>query len=304
MTGGNEATERNEEREKKQIGARVRGLRLQKGLTQSALAGGHVTRNMLSLIENGAAYPSVQTILYLAHRLEVPVGAFFLSDSEEEGRLRSTAMDEVKVAFRESKWERCLELCAERSLPLDDELAMICAVSSLRLAICKMEQYALSGASLSLVRAAEYARKTIYLDSTFSQSVKYYDTLLQYLNETEIPPSLIDLSSASAYVPSDMVLYFGILKLSQTSAALSLPFAGGTPYGKHIEAVMLLHEDRAARALKLLKELTADDGTPYFMRYRVLCHLETAANAAGDLRAAYVAAKKKLELLHKASESR
>ena len=41
------------------LGARVRELRLKRGMTQKELAGGHITRNMLSLIESGSASPSV-----------------------------------------------------------------------------------------------------------------------------------------------------------------------------------------------------------------------------------------------------
>jgi len=60
------------------IGERIKAIRTSKCITQKQLVGDHITRNMLSRIENGAAMPSVPTIMYLAEKLNVPVG-FLLS---------------------------------------------------------------------------------------------------------------------------------------------------------------------------------------------------------------------------------
>ena len=64
------------------IGRRIREARVLAGLTQEELAGGDITRNMLSRIENGAALPSLPTLCSLADRLGIPAGAF-LGDLEE-----------------------------------------------------------------------------------------------------------------------------------------------------------------------------------------------------------------------------
>ena len=57
-----------------EIGEKIKTLRNQRRMTQTALAGDQITRNMLSLIENGSALPSLSTILYLAERLDIPAG--------------------------------------------------------------------------------------------------------------------------------------------------------------------------------------------------------------------------------------
>ena len=41
------------------IGEKIKALRISKRMTQSELAGDQITRNMLSLIENGSALPSL-----------------------------------------------------------------------------------------------------------------------------------------------------------------------------------------------------------------------------------------------------
>ena len=61
------------------LGEKLRQARLEAGLSQRALCGGEITRNMLSRIENGAAQPSMRTLQYLAGRLDKPV-SFFLED--------------------------------------------------------------------------------------------------------------------------------------------------------------------------------------------------------------------------------
>jgi len=56
----------------KRIGERIRQLRTRRGLTQKELAGEQMTRNMLSLIENGSALPSLASLAYLSEMLGVP----------------------------------------------------------------------------------------------------------------------------------------------------------------------------------------------------------------------------------------
>lgn len=58
------------------LGQRIKQARLDAGLSQRQLCGGRLTRNMLSLIENGSARPSMDTLRYFAGQLGKPVGWF------------------------------------------------------------------------------------------------------------------------------------------------------------------------------------------------------------------------------------
>ncbi len=53
------------------IGQRIRQLRKQQKLTLEALAGKELSKGMLSLIENGKAQPSIESLTYIAKRLGV-----------------------------------------------------------------------------------------------------------------------------------------------------------------------------------------------------------------------------------------
>lgn len=63
-----------------ELGEKLRQARMEAGLSQRQLCGGEITRNMLSLIENGSARPSMDTLKYLSHRLGKPV-SFFLDEN-------------------------------------------------------------------------------------------------------------------------------------------------------------------------------------------------------------------------------
>lgn len=90
-----------------ELGARVRQERLARGLSQRALCGDVITRNMLSQIENGTARPSMDTLRYLAARLEKPL-SFFLGEEEPSGTNR--LMAQARAAFQEENWALLAEL--------------------------------------------------------------------------------------------------------------------------------------------------------------------------------------------------
>lgn len=62
-----------------ELGEKLLQARLEAGLSQRALCGDTITRNMLSRIEHGAARPSMDTLRVLAERLGKPIG-YFLED--------------------------------------------------------------------------------------------------------------------------------------------------------------------------------------------------------------------------------
>lgn len=66
-----------------ELGQRIKAARLEAGLSQRQLCGEYMTRNMLSLIENGAARPSMETLVFLAKALGKPV-SFFLEEQVPE----------------------------------------------------------------------------------------------------------------------------------------------------------------------------------------------------------------------------
>ncbi|MBG0968527.1 helix-turn-helix transcriptional regulator [Bacillus sp. SRB3LM] len=65
------------------LGEKIKALRKEKKLTQTALAGSELTKSMLSQIENGKATPSMKTLQYIAEKLECEM-SFLLEEDEGE----------------------------------------------------------------------------------------------------------------------------------------------------------------------------------------------------------------------------
>ena len=63
------------------IGANIKKLRKEKGMTLEKLSDlAHVTRSMISQIENNKSLPSLKTLQHFASVLKVPIGSFFESE--------------------------------------------------------------------------------------------------------------------------------------------------------------------------------------------------------------------------------
>ncbi len=78
-----------------ELGEKLRQARMEAGLSQRQLCGEEITRNMLSLIENGSAKPSMKTLQYLAGRLGKSVSYFL------EERAVVSPNQEVMAAARQ-----------------------------------------------------------------------------------------------------------------------------------------------------------------------------------------------------------
>ena len=67
------------------VGARVRAMRMERGMTIRALAEScQLSTNTLSLIENEKTYPNVQTLQLLARGLHVHISTFFICEEPDQ----------------------------------------------------------------------------------------------------------------------------------------------------------------------------------------------------------------------------
>lgn len=89
------------------MGQRIRQARLEAGLSQRQLAGEEFTRNMLSVLENDGANPSVATLKYLSVKLCKPIG-FFLGE-EAPGVPEAAQMEQARLAYRAGEYRLCLQ---------------------------------------------------------------------------------------------------------------------------------------------------------------------------------------------------
>lgn len=77
------------------LGERIRKLRKQQKLTLEELAGDTLTKGMLSLIENNKANPSMESLSFIAERLDVEVSELLEEVSNQELRELLTKVEKI-----------------------------------------------------------------------------------------------------------------------------------------------------------------------------------------------------------------
>lgn len=124
-----------------ELGEKIREARVAAGLSQRQLCGEEITRNMLSLIENGAAKPSMKTLQYLAGRLGKSVSFFLEEDavvSPNQG-----LMETARRLYGEGNYAETVKVLADYRGPdsiFDPEKGVLWVEAHLHLAESAIER--------------------------------------------------------------------------------------------------------------------------------------------------------------------
>lgn len=142
-----------------ELSQKLKQARLDAGLSQKALCGDRITRNMLSQIENGSARPSMDTLKYFAAQLGKPV-SYFLEDDAV-----TSPNQEVMAQARKAEPSDALHLLGQYQAPdptFDNERWLLEALVCLALAESALEQGKPAYAKTLLERAAIAGSRTPY----------------------------------------------------------------------------------------------------------------------------------------------
>jgi len=112
------------------IGEKIKLRRKALKMTQSELAGDFITRNMICKIESGSANPSIETITYIAGKLEIPVSYLVSEDDNMHFYEKNQRINAIYEAFKNGEYSYCIKKILEFKV-LDNELALILAESYL-----------------------------------------------------------------------------------------------------------------------------------------------------------------------------
>ena len=146
-----------------ELGARIKQLRLEAGLSQRQLCGDVITRNMLSQIENGSAKPSMETLRYLAGKLNRSVGYFL--EEEAVTSPNQLLMEQLRTAYEAAEWTQITRLLQSYKAPdpvFDRERYLIGALARLELAQMALRDGKAAYAEVLLTSAGEEGRQTPY----------------------------------------------------------------------------------------------------------------------------------------------
>ncbi len=290
------------------IGEKIKALRQDKLMTQSELAGNHITRNMLSSIEHGTALPSLPTARYIAERLGVPVGYLLAEDSDEPAYRKMTAMQNIRHAFSAGDWSGTLALVNACGAEQDDELAMIRARCEYGLAKADLLAGRLRAASLALDRALEAAETTVYDTAWLRQRIAVYFRYLSGVSPT-LGSDVLDADEIEGALDYGEELSEYVLALEQLeSDELRGAQAFAQRYPHSLFAVRLLallqmkKEDYAAAQVALEKLLGSEELTFGPLLYEVFGDLERCYRENDDYKRAYEFSGSRLTLLERLLE--
>lgn len=124
-----------------ELGEKLRLARQEAGLSQRALCGDRITRNMLSQIEHGTARPSMQTLQYLAERLQKPVSFFLGETAVTENQM---AMARARAAYARGGFREAL-LALEDYRGPDESLDWEYGLLGFLCCLCQAEEDAKEG---------------------------------------------------------------------------------------------------------------------------------------------------------------
>lgn len=285
------------------IGEKIKALRTSKFMTQSQLAGAEITRNMLSRIENGAAQPSLDTLKYIASRLNVSAAYLIAEGGDERMYVKHNKTEGIKTAYLAGDFRICRDMCLGLADLADDEIQLILAEATLGIAEELFADGDLHGTCEYLDLAIEACASTVYNTDRIYATAAMYFRYLQQISAT-VSSNSIDENETSVYAAfhDPFCRYMAnFIALRDKTEGEVLPEMGtDSVFASHIQAIRSMEEGDHRKAYEDLHEILVSDApVPKPMMYFVFCDLEICCREIGDFKGAYEYSIDKLELMQK-----
>ena len=288
------------------IGEKIRELRVAKLMTQSELAGTHITRNMLSCIENGTANPSLSTILYIAGRLNVPAGFLLAEEGDEIVYRKMNSFANIKRAYTAGDLWGCRSLCLSGCPEPDDEISLLLADCDAGIAAEEFWNGKLRSSCRFFDEALSYAEKTVYPTEHIEACARVFFRYMRRISATlysdvldeEKVLSVLHVSPIASYTDALEALDRGDRQPAEDFLEQETSPKGFFGHHLRIRLMMENAEWTAAKA-DLERLLTSEEPLNEIGLYTVLCELEICCRETEDYKGAYNYASEKVQLLEK-----
>lgn len=293
------------------IGKKIKKLRTEKLMTQSELTGGEITRNMLSRIENGAALPSLGTVVYLAGKLGVPAG-YLLSEGDEEFIYNKlSATKNIRRAYTDKNFELCRDICLSSFNEFDDELELILTDCCIGVAEESMRSGQLHKACRFLDEAIIHSRNTMFDTTTQKNSIAIMFGLLKDMSP------VLDSNETDTVISDDLFhpAVFGSIFCKYITVILDIehyrlftddlakhPEIKLTDddilFVMHLKARKQIFDGDYKAALTTLRAVIDAETVPQrLLLYMACADMEICCRETDDYRGAYEFSQNKLEIL-------
>lgn len=288
------------------IGEKIKKLRIDKLMTQSELVGGEITRNMLSRIENGAANPSIDTVCYIARRLNVSPGYLLADENDDRIFRKHREIVNIKKAFMNEDHRICRDMCMSAEDGDDDEIQMILCECDLAIAVENFNNGSLRECCEYFDEAIEGCSRTLYRTDHIVATAGIYFRFMRYLSAT-LSSNVVDEAEINIYpAMTDIFCRYVLLfeeltdgRIPDDKEILNIGKAD-SPLVLHLMAksrMMSGEYDEAYEDLRMI--LRGEAAIPQPILYFVFSDLEVCCKEREDFRGAYEFSIDKLELMQK-----
>ena len=287
-----------------QIGEKIKRLRTAKLMTQSELAGNEITRNMLSRIENGAAQPSLDTLKYIATKLNVSAGYLLAEASDEQMYMKYNDINSIKTAYLSGDFHICRDICLKSASITDDEVQLILAECTKEIAIEEFNRGNLHRACEYFDLALESCAGTIYNTTYLSSICAMYFKYMRYISATR-SSNCIDETDVPTYAAMNDAFcqYAGAFlewKSESREGELFVFEDKKSQYRTHLLALDHMEQGDYRGAYDYLHSiLVSEEQIPEPMMYFIFCDLEVCCKEISDFKGAYEYSQSKIALLQK-----
>ena len=288
------------------IGTKIRDLRASKMMTQQELAGDHITRNMLSRIENGFALPSLPSLIYISERLGVPPGYLLADEIEEFHYKKAGRMEDILSTFASGEWMICKDLCLGLA-DSDDEIRFVIFLCLLNQAKELFNSGDLREAADLFEEAKKYSVMTAYPTDPYVAECETY-----LLCISGISPSLTSdievASSPNLSAFSDTFCrYYSLLFWADNGEPVlfekmrEISFEGiESAFSAHVSAKARMKKGEYLESYHVMKQLLSNsENIPAPMLYFIFTDLEICCRELSDYRGAYEYSSDRTGMLEK-----
>lgn len=273
------------------LGEKIKSERIKRGFSQAELAGDKITRNMISAIESDKANPSLSTLEYIAGRLSVTLSYLFADEKDMLIQRKYAVIDEIKKEFSAKEYQRCIGSILKIDF-IDDELALILAVSYFNLGRSAILMGAISDANRFLSEFKKYAEMTAYDTSVLNSLSLMYSALASNI---QAPLLNFDIKEFEQGLRRDYDFEFYRYLLQDSAYNYT-----NTAFSRHLAAKDMIRQRKYTTAISLLKSIEGEKGPESYNAYvifGVYNDLENCYKQLADFENAYRYASKRLSLI-------
>ena len=273
------------------IGEKIRRARIEKKMTQSDVGDDKITRNMISAIESDKALPSLDTLMHITAKLELPI-AYLLSDETDLSTYRKNELiADARAAFADKRYADCISIIEDMGA-MDDELAYLSSYSNFELGVAMARRGSFMSAEKHLTAACEYAKKTVYDTRAVEFKIPLYMSFVKNVNAP-----LLDLDIDAFYSAADETADIEFFKYvcNDTEYSYKHPF-----FKKHVAAKIKMRERKYYEAISMLTEIAESRASfeyNAYLMYGVYSDLDSCYKQIHDFENAYKYAEKRISMM-------